>query len=83
MGYVYILTNEAMPNLVKIGYTDRTPEERAAELYKDQNSAVTGVRVPFDVFKKELTMACQRLCVCFGLAVVLFLFLAVQARAET
>lgn len=28
-------------------------------------------------------MTCQRLCVRFGLAVVLFLFLAAQARAET
>ena len=28
-------------------------------------------------------MACQRLCVCFGLAVVLLLFLTAQARAET
>ena len=53
MGYVYILTNEAMPNLVEIGYTDRTPEERAAELYKDRNGAVTAVPVPFDIFKRN------------------------------
>lgn len=50
MGSVYILTNKAMPGLVKIGYTNRTPEERAKELYKDRNGAVTGVPIPFDVF---------------------------------
>ena len=33
MGSVYILTNEAMPDLIKIGCTTRTAEERAQELY--------------------------------------------------
>ena len=31
-GYVYILTNENIPDLLKIGYTDRSPLERANEL---------------------------------------------------
>ncbi len=43
-GWVYILTNEAMPGLVKIGLTTRTPKERAAEL-----SSATGVPLPFVV----------------------------------
>jgi hypothetical protein len=43
-GYVYILTNRAMPGLVKIGMTTRTPEQRIAELWQ------TGVPTAFDVF---------------------------------
>lgn len=42
-GYVYILTNLAMPKLVKIGRTKRAPKERAAQLY------TTGVPLPFEV----------------------------------
>lgn len=42
--YVYVLTNEAMPGLVKIGITGADdPEDRAAQLYS------TGVPLPFDV----------------------------------
>lgn len=37
-GYVYILANKYVPTLVKIGYTDRDPHVRAAEL-----SGTTGV----------------------------------------
>ena len=43
-GWVYILTNPAMPGLVKIGLTTRSLTERAAEL-----TAATGVPVPFVV----------------------------------
>lgn len=43
-GWVYVLTNEAMPGLVKIGLTTRTPKERAAEL-----SSSSGVPLPFTV----------------------------------
>lgn len=43
-GWVYILTNEAMPGLVKIGCTTRNPKERAAEL-----SSSSGVPLPFVV----------------------------------
>jgi len=44
MGYVYCLTNESMPGIVKIGMTMDDPEERAREL-----SSVTGVPTPFRV----------------------------------
>ena len=40
-GWVYILTNEAMPGLVKIGYTMNDPAIRAEELSSD-----TGVPLP-------------------------------------
>lgn len=43
-GYVYVLENEAMPNLLKIGFTSRSPEERSREL-----SSATGVPTVFTV----------------------------------
>jgi len=43
-GYVYCLTNEAIPKLVKIGKTSRNPRVRASEI-----SAATGVPTPFEV----------------------------------
>ena len=43
-GYVYCLTNEAIPKLVKVGKTARDPLVRAAEI-----SAATGVPTPFEV----------------------------------
>jgi hypothetical protein len=42
-GWVYILSNVAMPGLLKVGQTTRSPEERALEL------ATTGVPTPFEV----------------------------------
>lgn len=41
-GYVYVLTNPAMPGVVKIGRTRRDPRTRLREL-----SSATGVPVPF------------------------------------
>src|SRR5688572_6679317 len=41
-GYLYVLINPSLPGLVKIGKTNRDPEQRAAEL-----SAATGVPTPF------------------------------------
>lgn len=32
VGYVYVMTNEHIPNLIKIGMTTRTPDERSSEL---------------------------------------------------
>jgi hypothetical protein len=43
-GWVYILTNEAMPGMVKIGLTTKTSKERAAEL-----SSPSGMPLPFVV----------------------------------
>lgn len=41
-GYIYILTNPSMPNLIKVGKSIRPPVERVKEL-----SAATGVPTPF------------------------------------
>lgn len=41
-GWIYCMTNEYFPDLVKIGCTDRSPEDRRREL-----SADTGVPAPF------------------------------------
>jgi len=43
-GYVYLLRNSAMPGLVKIGFTDRDPKTRAAEL-----SSSTSLPEPFSI----------------------------------
>ena len=43
LGYVYVMSNEAMPGLYKIGCTSRHPLERASDLY------TTGVPTPFVV----------------------------------
>ncbi|MGZ8245619.1 GIY-YIG nuclease family protein [Methylomagnum sp.] len=48
-GYIYVLANSSMPNVVKIGKTNRTPSERAQELSK-----VTGVPTPFIVVYEKL-----------------------------
>ena len=42
-GYIYALSNEDMPGLLKIGMTERSPEERAKQLF------TTGVPSPFKV----------------------------------
>ncbi|MSR16677.1 MAG: GIY-YIG nuclease family protein [Methylococcaceae bacterium] len=51
--YIYVLANSAMPDLVKVGKTTRTPAERAAELSK-----VTGVPTPFIVVYEQLVDDC-------------------------
>ena len=43
-GYVYIMSNESL-NFLKIGYTQNSPYDRAAQLYE------TGVPTPFSVEK--------------------------------
>jgi len=52
-GYIYVLANSAMPDLVKVGKTTRSPAERAAELSK-----VTGVPTPFIVVYEQLVDDC-------------------------
>ena len=42
-GYIYVLSNDDMPGLLKIGMTERSPEERAKQLF------TTGVPSPFKV----------------------------------
>ena len=42
--YVYILSNPAMPNILKIGYTELTPERRSEQVSKH-----TGVPVKYEV----------------------------------
>jgi hypothetical protein len=51
-GWVYILTNEGMSGLVKVGYSMKDPAIRAEELYKD----ITGVPMPFEVAYKALVV---------------------------
>ena len=45
MAIVYILTNPAMPDLIKIGRTEGTIEDRVRQL-----NSVPGVPLPFEVF---------------------------------
>lgn len=42
-GYVYIISNESFPDLLKIGFTKNSPHYRAQELY------TTGLPKPFIV----------------------------------
>lgn len=44
VGYIYVLSNSAMPGLLKIGFTNRDVKERVEEL-----SASTGVPTPFEI----------------------------------
>ena len=48
MGCVYILKNPEMPDLIKIGQTERTAQECADELY------TTGVPLPFQIAHEYL-----------------------------
>lgn len=51
-GFVYVLLNPSYPDLVKIGLTERTSEERAREL------RTSGVPTPFIVIYDELVSDC-------------------------
>ena len=53
-GYIYVLANSSMPNVVKVGKTNRQPSTRAQEL-----SGVTGVPTPFIVVYEKLFNDCD------------------------
>lgn len=55
-GFVYVLTNAAMPGIVKVGKTTRAPSMRAKEL-----SDATGVPLPFEVYAAIETSQCSAL----------------------
>ncbi|MFT3823636.1 MAG: GIY-YIG nuclease family protein [Chitinophagaceae bacterium] len=50
LGFVYVLTNESIPGMVKIGYTTNLAEDRAKELFK------TGVPTPFEIAFRVLSI---------------------------
>jgi hypothetical protein len=50
-GFVYVLRNRTMPDLVKIGFATSLAEDRAKDLSKH-----TGVPLPFQVAFSVLTM---------------------------
>lgn len=54
-GFIYVLSNESMPGIFKIGLTARDPETRMKEL-----SSATGLPTPF---KLELSWHCENLLV--------------------
>lgn len=54
-GFVYVLTNESIPGLVKIGRTSRDVDLRATELWQ------TGVPTPFQVQCVVRTIDCVEL----------------------
>jgi len=51
-GWVYVLTNKAMPGLVKIGFSMKDPSIRAEDLSKE-----TGIPMPFVVAYKALVVS--------------------------
>src|SRR5690606_18632562 len=53
VGFVYVMTNKSMPNLVKIGFSELLPEDRATDLYN------TSVPTPFDIEFRMMT-SCPR-----------------------
>jgi len=56
MGFIYILKNNSMPNLVKIGYTDATPKERLQSI-----NAATGVPEKFSIIYERKIESAQKI----------------------
>lgn len=53
-GYVYVLMNASLPDIVKVGMTTRDPEDRVHEL-----SSATGVPTPFILIYKKYFSNCH------------------------
>ena len=53
-GYIYALSNDSMPKMLKIGFTHRNPEKRVSEL-----SSHTGVPTPFKLLYYKYVLNCQ------------------------
>lgn len=53
-GFLYVLVNQAMPGLIKVGKTTRSPSERVAEL-----SSATGVPSPFVLLYQQPVEDCH------------------------
>ena len=49
VGFIYVLTNESMPNLLKVGLTSHLPEDRAKQLFN------TAIPSPFVVAFRQIT----------------------------
>jgi len=49
VGFIYVLTNESMPNLLKVGLTSHLPEDRAKQLFN------TAIPNPFVVAFRQIT----------------------------
>lgn len=48
-GYIYIIANDSIHNQVKVGYTTRTPEERASDLYQNNSGISHHYRVLYAI----------------------------------
>lgn len=55
IGYVYVLANSSMPELIKVGKTQRSPSERAKEL-----SSSTATPTPFIVIYEQMFADCDQ-----------------------
>lgn len=52
-GYIYIIANAGMPNQVKVGYTTRTPAERANDLYQNNSGISARYQVLYAIAIEE------------------------------
>lgn len=52
-GYVYVLSNPAMPGIVKIGMSTRSGRKRAAELYDSNTSVPLPFKVEFEIYSDK------------------------------